>query len=400
MRSANGGSRVAALAVGWLLVGLFAAWPWSRAVGQAASSVTAACQNADSALARASALMEAQRFAEAATQLQPLAAARCDPRISLLLAAALEGTGNLPEAAQALQQAHTLWPENGSILTSLAREYLLNHQYEQAAEALRNFQPQPSTAPQELELGVEVYLTAHRLLQAQQLAELNFRFHPSVESLVLLANVLQLEGQSQGVVTLMAKRRAAYAGAPAYLITIAESEYDLGMYKAAHDDLQKAVTLQPGTYQAHYLLANTLVKQGHLQQAEAEYRAAIKLAPNVPRSYYQLALALAAENDDAGAKRVLAQALQVDSRYAPAYCEIGELLLREGQVQGAVEPLETAIRDNPDLEAAYFTLVRVYARLGRDAESKAMLARYLRVRAANRKKPEVSLASTPAPVPQ
>ena len=366
-------------------------------VSTGANDREGSCRSVDSALAHASALMEAQQYGDAARLLQPLATSHCDPRIALLLSAALEGSGDMPDARIALQTAQQVWPQNNSIATSLARQYVLGHQHDQAAAALRNFHPDANTAPQELALGVEVYMATHALPKAQWLAEFSYRTYPSEESTVLLANVLQLEGRSQAVVSLMNGMRTKYGNGAAFLTTVAESEYDLGMYQPAYSDLSRAVTLRPDAYQVHYLLGNTLLKQGKSDQAIAEYQAAIRLAPNEPRSYYQLALALVERNDRQGAKRALTQALQANSQYAAAYYEMGMLLFQENRLPEAVDQLKSAVRYNPDFEAAYFMLVRAYARLGQDQERKAALARYLAMRNANRTKPPVQADAAVAP---
>src|ERR1700677_2375500 len=64
------------------------------AVDQAQSQPGRGCparDRLDLVLAQASESLGSQRFQEAATLLQPLATKMCDPRISLLLAAAFEG---------------------------------------------------------------------------------------------------------------------------------------------------------------------------------------------------------------------------------------------------------------------------------------------------------------------
>ncbi len=91
--------------------------------------------------------MEQSQYREVMEALQPLASHGCDPRASLLLAAALEGSGDLPAAEQALKHAGAVWPSNSSIAASLARLYLSGGHADQAAQALRHFQATPATPP-------------------------------------------------------------------------------------------------------------------------------------------------------------------------------------------------------------------------------------------------------------
>ncbi len=315
--------------------------------------------------------------------MQPLASRGCDPRASLLLAAALEGSGDVPAAEQALKQASGVWPANSSIAASLARLYLAGGHSDEAAEALSQFKATSATPPQELELAAVVYLAVHKLTSAQAAADVLYKAHPSVHSLLLLANTLQLQGRFKDVVHLLDAQRKSYADSPDFLITLAESEYDSILYDTARDDLQRAISLKPDSYQAHYLLGNVMIKLNDLDKAVAEYREAITLAPGQPRTYYQLALTLDQQHDAAGEESMLRQALTADPHYAPAHVELGRILLAQSHLPDAVLQLNQAIQDNPSTEQAYFLLARAYAQLGEKDKSDEMAKRLIEVRNAN-----------------
>ena len=80
-------------------------------------------EHVEGALSTASSLMEQAKYQDAAATLQPLASLGCDARVSLLLAAAFEASGDVPKTKETLQKAHTAWPANTGIAASLAREY-------------------------------------------------------------------------------------------------------------------------------------------------------------------------------------------------------------------------------------------------------------------------------------
>lgn len=327
--------------------------------------------------------MEQEKYREAITAVQTLADRGCDPRISLLLAAALEGSGDVPAAKQTLKQASSFWPANSSIAALLARLYLASSQVDKAAKALNRFKATPTTPPQELELAAVVYLAAHQLVAAQGIADVLYKAHPSVHSLLLLANTMQLQGRFKDVVHLLGTQRADYAQSADFLITLAESEYDSVLYDTARDDLQRAIALKQDSYQAHYLLGNVMIKLNDVDKAIAEYRPAIKLAPTQPRTYYQLALALEQQGDQADEKDMLRQALRVDRHYAPAHVELGRVLLAQSHPTDAVAQLNEAIEDNPSTEQAYFLLAKAYAQLGDKDKSDEMAKRLVEVRNAN-----------------
>jgi tetratricopeptide (TPR) repeat protein len=334
-------------------------------------------------LANASALMQQGNFKAAAEILEPASTQLCDPRVSLLLAGALEVGGDLPNAQQTLVRAHTAWPANNSIAASLAREYMGNHQVDKAAQALAHFRVTPTTPLQEMEVAVEVFIASHQLVAAQTVAQAAYKADPSANSLVTLANTMQLQGKFKDVVALLNAKRDIYAGSADFLITLAESEYDSILYDAARDDLQHAIALDPNSYQAHFLLANALVKLGNVDQAITEYRLAIGLSPEQPRTYCQLALALQSKQDQAAAEEQLSKALSIDGRYGPALIEMARIRLAQNQAAEAVRLLNLAIEDNPNAEQAYFLLAKAYAQLGDKQKSDEMAKRLVSVRNAN-----------------
>ena len=342
-------------------------------------------QETAAVLGQASQWMQQGQYQSVITLLQPLAAAGCDARFALFLAGAYEGSGDLHTAEGVLEHAHTRWPPNTSIAASLAREYLDGGDTPKALAALDKFHVTPTTPFQEMEEGALVYIAGHRLAAAQSIAALANQSYPSLRSLLLLANVLQLEGRYKDVNTLMAGKRSEYSESPSFLVTAAESEYDAMLYDGARSDLEHAIALDAGSYPAHFLLGNVDMAQNRTGDAESEYRKAIVLAPNQPRSYYQLALISRARQDDSGEEQLLNQALAADQHYAPAHCELGRIRLNQKRTKDAVDELNRAIQDNPQTEQAYLMLARAYKELGDDARSEAMVAKYKTIRTSNRR---------------
>ena len=338
----------------------------------------------EAVLAQASQQLAASRFQDAAGMLQPLAGKNCDARVSLLLAAAFEAEGDAPKATAELERAHRVWPANDSVAASLARNYLARSDTQDAAKALAHFHVSAKTPEQEMRMAVVVYLAAHQLQPAETVAVAAYKTYPSVQTLLLLANTLQMQGRYPDVNRLLGTKRETYGGSPAFFVTLAESEFDASLYKPARDDLARALALDPRLYQAHYLMGNVLFKLNDSDGAVAEYHKAIDLAPEQPRTYYQLALLLRTKQDVTGEQQALAQALAVDEHYGPAQCEMGRILLEDHHPADAVEHLTTAIQDSPRLESAYFLLARAYAQLGEQAKSKEITQRLKAVRKENR----------------
>ncbi len=284
-----------------------------------------------------------------------------------------------------MQEAHAIWPANTAIATTLAREYLSENRPQKAASALDHFRPAPSTPWQEIQVAGIVYLTNHQLAAAETLAKAGYKAYPSIDSLLLWANVLQLEGRYKDVIAALNAERGNYNDSSSFLITLAESEFDASIYDASRSDVERAISLDPSRYQAHYLLGNVLLKLGESELATAEYRTSLNLAPNQPRTYYHLALALRAEHKEADEVEILAKAIALDNQYALAHCELGRILLDQGRLTDAVTELNLAIQDNASSEQAYSLLSRAYERLGDTAKSEAMAEQLAIVRRSNHK---------------
>ena len=318
----------------------------------------------DLLVGKASIALEQGQYSAAIDALEPVKVLDCDTRVSLLIAAAYEENRNLPQAVQILKHAHSVWPADTSIATSLAREYLTTGDQANAVKALDQFHASASTPWQEIQLSVVVFLAAHHLSQAEGLAQLGYHSYPSIDSLLLLANTLQLEGRYKDVIALMEKERASYATSAKFLVTLAESEYDANIFDLAQRDVEQAISLDKTLYQAYYLLGNVQMKQGDAEPAKASYELALQLAPEQPRTYYHLALALRSLHDEAGEESVLSKAIAIDDQYGLAHCELGRIYLNQNRVTDAIAQLEMAIRDNSSSEEAYSLLARAYERAG------------------------------------
>ena len=340
--------------------------------------------DAEAALSKASELMSQSQYQAAAAVLQPVSGKDCDARISLLLAAATEGEGDTAKATTLLQHAHSVWPANNSIAASLAREYLASRELDKAVKALAQFHATAETPEQETEMATLVFLAAHQLAQAQTVAEAAYKYYPSVHTLLLLANTLQLQGRYPDVNRLLGSQREAYADSAEFFVTLAESEFDASFYPAAREDLQHAISLNPTMYQAHYLLGNVLSRLADLDGAVAEYHKAIELAPSQPRTYFQLALVLRSKQDPVGEQHILEQAIAADGNYSPAQCEMGALLLDQQRPADAVSYLTAAVQSNPHYEKAYLLLAKAYAKLGENDKRDQMVQRLQVIRDENR----------------
>ena len=374
----------------------------AASVVQEGAAKTHGCPSSDeitTALKNASALIETSHFTEAANVLKNYLILHCDARVDLLFAAASEGGGKTALALETLMQAHIIWPLDNGIATSLARYDLAAGQVDNAASALQQFRATPATPWQQIQLATVVFLASHQLTSAENTAQAGYKNHPSIESLLLLANTLQLEGRYKDVIALLGRERQTYDSNPAFLVTLAESEYDSAIYDGARKDVERAIALDSNVYAAHYLLGNVCLKLGDPDSAAAQYRIALKLEPKQPRTYYYLALALRAQHDEAGEESILSKAIALDNGYALAHCEMGRIYLNQNRLPDAVAQLKLAIGDNASSEQAYYLLARAYDRLGDKANAEEMSKELTLVRKAKHQQsdhlPDATQVQTP-----
>lgn len=329
-------------------------------------------------LTKASSLMMGSDFNSATSLLRPIVGKKCNPRASILLAAAFQEQGNGARAIFTLRQAHSRWPSNDSIAASLAREYLYVGRDSQAVEALKHFHPNSYTHLQELKLAVVVYLAADMLPRALSIAQLAYKNYPSLETLILLSNVLQVEGRYPDVNRILGAKRKKYENDPSYLITIGESEADAGIYSEALEDIGHAVQLDPNSYAGHYLLGNIFEQTGQTKKALKEYRISIMISPDQPRTYYQMGRILERMGEVNKAELYFKQSLLVDRSYAPGYEEIGKIDIRDNDLKGAIRSLNLAIKYNPSSAGSRYLLVQAYARMGNSFMSRMALSDWMR----------------------
>ncbi len=347
-------------------------------------------------LARASSLMEEGKFQMVIDLLEPGPMLQCQVQADLLLAGAFNGLGDVPSEVETLQRAQKRWPADTSVGASLAHAYLSVGMVDKAAASVQHCAVNPHTPLRELQLIESVYIENHDLTRAREVSHAAYTGYPSEETLLLDANILQLEGRYMDVIALLGKVRLQYDSSSRFLITLAESEYDAQMYQATLQDVSEGVKLDNSSYAAHYVMANTLVKTGNLEGARSEYERAIRLSPSQPRTYYRLALAQEMQQDTSAAQTSLAQAIAADEHYAPAYGEMGKLLLRQDQYQQAVDQLTKAIQYNPSFDEAYFLLVQAYARLGDKEKSAAALSQWNQLKARKTAHPVAHNAEDPS----
>lgn len=145
--------------------------------------------------------------------------------------------------------------------------------------------------------------------------------------------------------------------------------------------LQTLVALTPEEAQAHADLGAAYAGAVRYEQAQAEFEQALKIMPEHTGALTGLANVLLKTDQAAEALALLDRAKQRDKGAYEVFFLRGMALHKLGRVEEAVTDFHKALSlggEDPDI---LYQLSRAYRALGRDAESRKMLARFSAVRA-------------------
>lgn len=191
---------------------------------------------------------------------------------------------------------------------------------------------------------------------------------------------------------------------------LGQTQKDVGRLPDAEQSLKRALTLDPGSYQAAYNLGVVLERSGRRDEAVQEFRRAEQLNPQAAEVAYELGLALGKDNQPDASRQELQrfqelrskqqqaaasgdlirkgnrlalggasaqaipayrEALKLDPRNALAHYDLSLALAASGDLRGEWEELTEALRLDPNLAKGHNRLGLRYSGLGKidDAES-------------------------------
>lgn len=145
-------------------------------------------------------------------------------------------------------------------------------------------------------------------------------------------------------------------------------------WKGAYRSFQKALSLNPGSAEAHRLYAMYLGALGETEEAVEEFRTAVALDPlsHHQRSTLAEGLLLAGRLDEA--EEALAAILEDDPEFRPAIETMGWTAVARGNLEAAAGLFESLPASSRHTFAAGAARGYVYARQGRLDEARAMQA--------------------------
>lgn len=172
---------------------------------------------------------------------------------------------------------------------------------------------------------------------------------------------------------------------------LAQAADSLALATRARQAAERAVMLQPKNAGYHAMLAGLLAVDNQQAAAQREYETAVNLAPGIAALHREYAIFLLGTAIDASqwrrAEGEARQAVALDGTDPGAFLALGRILAGAGRQAEAVAPLLQAATAAPDDPASALALLQVQRALGRKAEAKVWEQAYLQRQryAANRR---------------
>ena len=137
-------------------------------------------------------------------------------------------------------------------------------------------------------------------------------------------------------------------------------------------DLESAVQLDPGKYQADIMLVMAQVQRAHYDEALKAIATLEKKQPNNPLTYNLKASIFSAKKDYATARKHLEHALELQPTYVPAAVNLAQIDLQEKNPKLARQRLEVILEKDKNNVQALLALSNLAPRIG--ATSKEAIA--------------------------
>ena len=121
-----------------------------------------------------------------------------------------------------------------------------------------------------------------------------------------------------------------------------------GRWVQAVQELEKALSIEPGNPQVHLNLGTALSRAGRLPEALEAFAETVRLKPDFPEAHYSLGLARARSGRPRQAIEAFRQAVQLTPEDADFHYNLGVAHNELGQLEEAVEAFRQAVRLRPD----------------------------------------------------
>jgi Tfp pilus assembly protein PilF len=151
-----------------------------------------------------------------------------------------------------------------------------------------------------------------------------------------------------------------------------EKSFSKGDFKDALADLKKAVSENPDSFKAHFLLAKSYEALGQLDNALSEYQKAAELDPKNAEVHYNLALLYKEKGDAKKAISELEESITIFPNFVGARNLLAKYYAEQAQADKAIEQYKKIIELKPfgfDLAGVHNELGLLYINEGRKQDA-------------------------------
>ncbi|MPZ20610.1 MAG: tetratricopeptide repeat protein [Luteitalea sp.] len=149
----------------------------------------------------------------------------------------------------------------------------------------------------------------------------------------------------------------------------------------AIDEYRKVLRVKPDLASVHLAIGNLLMSEGRAKEALDEYRQELRVRPDESEVHYRIGRSFLVLGMTDDAETSLTRALKLTDPPAAVHRELGRLHLTRGKPADAARALATYVGSTNDDASAHYLLVRAYRALGDTTAAERHLAMYERLSA-------------------
>jgi tetratricopeptide (TPR) repeat protein len=291
------------------------------------------------ALSAARALIDAGKAAEAVARLQPLD--RSDPRVGHLLGLAHYHAGDAARAAEVLAPVVDKLPEGS---------------------------PERREAVQVL--GLSLYL-AGRIAESIPYLEKTRLVTPDHHDLLYVLGMAYLQtGQPAKAREVWAHAFGVKSDTAAASLLTAQMMVRAGLDEAAEAELKQALARDPRLPYAHFLLGQSALFRGRLDESVTLLQRELELNPGNAMALYRLGDAYTRQGKWDEAIAALQRSVWINPFYSGPYILLGKAHGQKGNPGAAEVMLRRAVQYDPNNKTAHYLLAQLLQRTGRADEAR------------------------------
>ena len=279
------------------------------------------------------------------------------------------------EASGDLQAALGLNPSLDKLRYDLAyTDFRLQH-FQEAASLLERLADALPDDPRVHALLGNTYFSLGRIEHARRELQHAYRLNPDDHLTAYTLALADLTSKDQaGADQIFSHLEENLGASPRFRVVIARAYSDTGYQEAARRELSQALTIDPKTRYAHYLMGIVLLREkgtGALKQARNEFLQEMRLFPDEFETRYLLGVLLAFQRRWDDAERALQEAILLSPDQPETYFYLGNVYIEQGHPKQAAETLRKGLAlakshsgTRFPLDRAHMMLSRAYRALG------------------------------------